>query len=122
VNGNDLLAFEATTDWDIKFMKGGSMLAGGLFNVVISGPGVVAFTTIGEPITLLVAPGKGLATDPQATVCWSANLAPRFRTDITLKSFFRPTGEEFQMVFDGDKEGFVIIQPYEERPIPQARH
>ena len=78
-------------------MKGASILSGGLFNVVISGPGVVAIATIGVPIPLLVAPGKELATDPQATVCWSANLAPRLRTDIKLKSLYKSTGEEIQV-------------------------
>jgi len=52
-------------------------------------------------------------TDPNATVAWSGNLTPEFKTDISLKTFFgRGSGESLQMVFRGD--GFVVIQPYEE--------
>lgn len=33
INGNDVLALSASLQYDIKFAKGASMLAGGLFNV-----------------------------------------------------------------------------------------
>ena len=41
VNGANILAFEAGIDWDITKVKGGTagMLAGGLFNVGLSGTG-----------------------------------------------------------------------------------
>ncbi|MDY0385982.1 MAG: AIM24 family protein [Methanolobus sp.] len=46
VNGNDLLAFEESINWDIKMMKKiGGMMAGGLFNVKLEGSGMVAITT-----------------------------------------------------------------------------
>ena len=114
VNGNDLLAFEKTIDWDIKLMKKvAGMLAGGLFNVRLEGTGMVAITTHYDPLTLMVKPGAPVKTDPNATVAWSGNLMPEFKTDISLKTFFgRGSGESFQMEFNGD--GFVVIQPYEE--------
>lgn len=120
VNGNDLMAFEETVKWDIKFMKSVSgMLAGGLFNVRMEGSGLIAITTHYEPLTLHVSPGRPVYTDPNATVAWSGGLYPELKTDISLKTFFgRGSGESLQMKFEGD--GFVVVQPFEESPA-QAR-
>ncbi|WP_226584790.1 AIM24 family protein [Halobacillus litoralis] len=114
VNGNDLLAFEPSIDWDIKMMKKvAGMVSGGLFNVTLSGSGRVAITSHYEPLTLLVRPGEPVITDPHATVAWSGHLEPNFKTDISLKTLFgRGSGESIQMEFQG--EGFVIVQPFEE--------
>ena len=47
VNGNDLLAFEETIQWDIKMMKKvAGFLSGGLFNVLLEGKGMVAINTL----------------------------------------------------------------------------
>lgn len=115
VNGNDLLAFEESLDWDIKLLrKMSALLAGGLFNVRLEGTGLVAITTHYDPVTLQVTPDNPVRTDPNATVAWSGNLSPEFRTDISLKTFFgRGSGESIQMEFNG--HGFVVVQPYEER-------
>ncbi|WP_114745542.1 AIM24 family protein [Falsibacillus pallidus] len=114
VNGNDLLAFEETIDWDIKLMKRiAGIISGGLFNVKLKGIGMVAITSHYEPLTLLVEPGNPVYTDPNATVAWSGNLSPEFVTDISLKTFFgRGSGESIQMKFEG--HGFVVVQPFEE--------
>jgi uncharacterized protein (AIM24 family) len=114
VNGNDLLAFEDGIEWDIKVMKKvTAMLAGGLFNVKLSGNGLVAITTHYDPMTLAVEPGTPVFTDPGATVAWSGSLDPEFKADVSLKTFVgRGSGESIQMKFQGD--GFVVIQPYEE--------
>lgn len=115
VNGNDILAFENTIGWDIKMMKSfGSASAGGLFNVHLDGPGYVAITTHGEP--LVVTPP--VKTDPDATVAWSAGLSPDVITDMNIKTFLgRSSGETYQLEFTGS-EGFVVLQPFEER-IPE---
>lgn len=114
VNGNDLLAFEPSIDWDIKLMrKVAGLMSGGLFNVTLKGTGMVAFTSHYEPLTLLVEPGNPVYTDPNATVAWSGHLEPEFVTDVSLKSFFgRASGESIQMKFQGN--GFVVVQPFEE--------
>lgn len=114
VNGNDLLAFEPSVEWDIQFMrKMAGMMSGGLFNVNLSGRGKVAITAHYEPLTLLVKPGQPVLTDPNATVAWSGNLQPEFRTDMSFRTFIgRGSGESIQMEFTG--EGFVIVQPFEE--------
>lgn len=114
VNGNDLLAFEPGIEWDIKLMKRiAGVMSGGLFNITLSGRGMVAITSHFEPLTLLVRPGIPVMTDPQATVAWSGHLQPKFRTDISFRTFLgRGSGESFQMEFSG--EGFVIVQSVEE--------
>lgn len=114
VNANDILAFEPTlTNKIIMMRRIAGMMAGGLFNVQISGTGLLAITTHFEPLTLIVKPGSPVCTDPNATVAWSSNLSPNFKTDISLKTFFgRGSGETFQMQFEGN--GFVVVQPYEE--------
>ncbi len=114
VNGNDILAFQAGINWDIQLMhRIAGMLAGGLFNVKLSGPGMVAITTHYDPLTLRVTPEHPVCTDPNATVAWSGDLEPEFKTDISFKTFLgRGSGESIQMLFQG--EGFVVIQPQEE--------
>ncbi|MEM1246949.1 MAG: AIM24 family protein [Acidobacteriota bacterium] len=117
VSGNDLLAFAPQIDWDIKMMrKASAMFAGGLFNVRLSGTGLIAITSHYDPLTLRVTPQAPVVTDPSATVAWSGSLTPSFRTDITLKTLVgRGSGESIQMEFQGD--GFVVVQPYEERVV-----
>jgi uncharacterized protein (AIM24 family) len=113
VNGNDVLAFEDGIDWDVKMIKGAGMAAGGLFNVKLTGNGMIAITTHGEPLTLPVSPQSPVYTDPNATVAWSGGVNPTVKTDISLGTFFGKTsGETFQLAFNG--QGFVVIQPYEE--------
>lgn len=114
VNGNDLLAFEPSLQWDVRMMrKMAAMVSGGLFNVLVQGTGLLAITSHFEPLALMVRPGQPVRTDPNATICWSGSLQPEFKTDVSLKTFFgRGSGESIQMEFNGD--GFVVIQPYEE--------
>ncbi len=119
VNGNDLLAFEMSLKYEIKMLKKVSaMLAGGLFNVRLQGSGMVAITTHYDPMTLPVTPQAPVVTDPNATVMWTGNLTPEFKTDIQLKTFFgRGSGESLQMKFSG--QGYVVVQPYEETYMAQ---
>ncbi len=120
VNGNDVLAFEDSIEWDIKLMKKiTGMISGGLFNVRPEGTGLVAITTHFEPITLRVTPDNPVITDPNATVAWSAGLDWNVKGDFTIGTFFgRGSGEVIQMKFTGD--GFVVIQPYEEVHLQQS--
>lgn len=114
VNGNDVLAFETSLTHKISMMKKmAAMMSGGLFNVHVSGEGMLAITSHYEPRTLRVTPGNPVLTDPNATIAWSGNLQPAIKADISMRSFIgRGSGESLQMRFEGD--GFVVIQPYEE--------
>jgi uncharacterized protein (AIM24 family) len=114
VNANDVLAFEASLAFDIKMLrKVAAMLSGGLFNARFEGSGMLAITSHYDPLTLRVSPDRPVTTDPNATIAWSGNLTPEFKTDISLKTFLgRGSGESLQMEFKGN--GFVVVQPYEE--------
>ena len=115
VNGNDVLAIEAGIENRITMMrKVAGMLSGGLFNVRLSGHGIVAITSHYEPLTLPVNAQTGpVFTDPNATVAWSGGLTPEIITDISLGTLLgRGSGESIQLRFAG--EGWVVVQPYEE--------
>jgi uncharacterized protein (AIM24 family) len=114
VNGNDLLAFGEGITWDITMMRRISgLLTGGLFNVRLSGSGMVAITTHYNPLTLQVTPNQPVFTDPNATVAWSGSLTPDIRTDLSFRTFLgRGSGESIQLQFEG--AGWVVLQPYEE--------
>ena len=114
VNGNDLLAIEESLEWDITMMRRVSgMLAGGLFNIRVTGTGTVAITTHYTPLTLKVKRGEPVLADPNATIAWSGGLTPEIVTDISFRTLLgRGSGESIQLKFDGD--GWVVLQPYEE--------
>ena len=115
VNGNDVLALENGIDNKITMMKRvASMLSGGLFNVKLSGTGIVAITSHYDPLILKVSAASGpVFTDPNATVAWSGGLTPEVATDISFKTLLgRGSGESIQLKFAG--EGWIVVQPYEE--------
>lgn len=118
VNGNDVLAVESGVRHDITLMRSmAGALSGGLFNVKLSGSGLVAITSHYAPLTLPVGSDAGeVYTDPNATVAWSDGLRTEIVTDISLGTLIgRTSGESVQMKFSGS--GWVVVQPYEERPV-----
>jgi uncharacterized protein (AIM24 family) len=115
VNGANILAFEAGVDWDVTRVKGGTagMLAGGLFNINLSGTGLVALVSDGEPMRLDVgqAPTFG---DPSAAIAWSGGVTTNLKSDVQAKSLIGlGSGESFQIGFTG--QGWVLVQPSEGR-------
>jgi uncharacterized protein (AIM24 family) len=120
VNGANILAFEAGIDWDITRVKGGAagMLAGGLFNVGLSGTGLVALMSDGEPLRLDVAEAPTFA-DPSSAIAWSGGVTTNLKSDVQAKSLIGlGSGESFQLGLSG--QGWVLIQPSEGRFIPTA--
>ena len=114
-NGANVLAFDAGIDWDIKRVEGGAsgMLAGGLFNMVLSGTGWVAVLSDGPPVLLDVASAPTFA-DAQAAITWSSGVQTQVKVDANLKTLIgRGSGETIQMAFSG--EGWVLVQPSEGR-------
>jgi len=111
VNGNDVLAFENSVEYTIGTIGSvGGASAAGLTNVFLSGPGMVAITTHGDPLVL----EPPVRTDPDATVAWSSDLSPSIKTDRSLSDAIgQSSGETYQMAFEGSS-GFVVVQPYEE--------
>lgn len=113
VNGANVLAFSASIQWDIHRVQArGGMMAGGLYNVVLSGTGYVAVTTHGEPVALNVAEAPTFA-DAQAVVLWTSDVQMDIKVDTGgLSSLVRGgTGEMIQMAFRGN--GHVLVQPSE---------
>jgi uncharacterized protein (AIM24 family) len=121
-NGNDVLAYQDGVQTQITMMRRMSaVLAGGLFNIRLSGHGVVAITSHYEPLTLPVTRKTGpVYTDPNATVAWSGSLSPDIVSNVTIGTLFgRGSGEAFRMKFEG--EGWVVVQPYEEMPLQRPQ-
>jgi uncharacterized protein (AIM24 family) len=119
-NGANVLAFDAGIDWDIQKVQGGasSMMAGGLFNMALSGTGWVAIISDGTPMLLNTGDAPTFA-DPQAAITWSSGVSTSIKTDVKLKNFIgRGSGESIQMAFQG--AGWVLVQPSEGRIVPQA--
>ena len=120
VNGSNILAFGEGVEWDVTRVKGGTagMLAGGLFNIHLSGSGPVALMSDGEPVRLNVAEAPTFA-DPQAAIAWSSGVSTNLKTDFQAKSLVGlGSGESIQVGFSGD--GWVLVQPSEGRPVVTA--
>jgi uncharacterized protein (AIM24 family) len=114
-NGANVLAFDAGIDWDITKVKGGfsGALAGGLFNMALSGSGWVAVISDGPPVLLDTGSAPTFA-DPAAAITWSSGVQTQVKTDIKMKNLIgRGSGESLQMQFSGD--GWLLVQPSEGR-------
>jgi uncharacterized protein (AIM24 family) len=113
-NGANVLAFDAGIDWDIQRAGGGaSALAGGLYNMALSGTGWVAIISDGPPVLLNVATAPTFA-DPQAAITWSSGVSTSVKTDVNIKNFIgKGSGESIQVAFAG--QGWVLVQPSEGR-------
>ncbi|MGO1257793.1 MAG: AIM24 family protein [Brachybacterium sp.] len=115
LNTKNMLAFDSSIQWDIKSLGGAGFMAGGLFNLFLQGQGMVAVTSDGPPM-LLDCSQQPTYVDPQAAVCWSANLQPQIKNDFKMGSLIgRGSGESFQLAFHGP--GFVVVQPSEGIPV-----
>jgi uncharacterized protein (AIM24 family) len=113
-NGPHVLAFETGIDWDIKKVEGASgALAGGLYNMELSGTGTVALVSDGPPV-LIEIDGDETFADPQAAITWSQGVTSSVKADVNLKTFIgKGSGETIQLSFSG--KGWLLIQPSEGR-------
>jgi uncharacterized protein (AIM24 family) len=113
-NSRNLLAFDAGIDWDIKKVEGGSgVMAGGLFNTVLTGTGWVAVVSDGPPVLLNPEDAPTFA-DPSAAITWASSVKTSVKTDVKLKGLIGlGSGETFQIAFNGP--GWVLVQPSEGR-------
>jgi uncharacterized protein (AIM24 family) len=120
INGSCVLAFSGSLDWNVERVRGGSIVAGGLFNTTLRGTGWVAITTEGDPVVLDAAEAPTFA-DANALVAWSVDLQTAIRSTATAGALIgRGSGEAFQVQFGG--HGFVIVQPSEGAVVPPHSH
>ena len=112
INGSSILAFDASLSYDIRMVGNAGAFAGaGLFNTFLSGSGRVAITSRGTPVVLETAT-QPTYVDPNAAICWSANLNVQIQRSEGMGALFgRTSGEAVQMLFHGP--GFVVVQPSE---------
>jgi hypothetical protein len=69
-----------------------------------------------SPRMLLDCSQQPTFVDPQAAICWSANLQPQIKSSFKMGSLIgRGSGESFQLAFHGP--GFVVVQPSEGQPV-----
>ncbi len=116
VASKNLLAMDASINWDIKRVQGAGMASGGLFNLLLQGNGTAAICCEGEPL-ILDCSVQPTFVDAQAVVCWSGNLVPQVHSSLNMRSMLRGgSGEAFQLAFHGP--GFVVVQPSEGIPVP----
>ncbi len=119
VNGRNVLAFEPSLAWDIERIKGGGMMAGGLFNTRLEGHGWVAITTDGDPVVLRT--DQATFADTDAAVAWSSSLVTTVNRTMKAQALVgRGSGEAVQLAFEGN--GIVIIQPSEGSSVPPHSH
>jgi uncharacterized protein (AIM24 family) len=110
-NGANVLAFSGSIGYDIKAVQGMGAMAGGRYNIVLTGTGYVAITSDGPPVVLDVSSAPTFV-DPQAVVMWTNGVSMGIKSDVNLKSLIGKTsGETFQMSFSG--QGWVMVQPSE---------
>ncbi len=113
VNGASILAHSASIEGDIHRVGGAGSMAGGMWNVALTGTGYVAVTSDGPPVVLDVASAPTFA-DPNAVVMWTSGVTMNIKADVNLKTFIgKGSGETFQMAFGG--QGWVMVQPSEGR-------
>lgn len=119
VNGRNVLAFEPSLSWDIERIKGGAMMAGGLFNTRLEGHGWVAITTDGDPVVLRT--DQQTFADTDAAVAWSSSLTTTLNRTVKAQALVgRGSGEAVQLAFQG--QGIVIVQPSEGSSVPPHNH
>lgn len=113
INGANILAFESTLQYDIKMVTNAGAFAGaGLFNTIVHGTGRVAITSKGTPVVLETT-HQPTFVDPNAAICWSANLQVNVQRGEGMGGLIgRTSGEALQMQFMGP--GFVVVQPSED--------
>jgi uncharacterized protein (AIM24 family) len=119
VNGDNLLAFDTAIEWDIRRVEGVSVLAGGLFNTVLSGTGWVAISSFGTPVVLQTE--VPTFADIQSAIAWSSSLQTSVQRTMKLGALVgRGSGEAAQLAFSG--QGFVVVQASEGPSVPAHNH
>lgn len=109
VESENILAFESSCQYGIRFMGAGVISQKGLFTSTITGPGQVALLTDGNPIVL-----RGPCfVDPDAFVFYTGMEEPQFKMQLSWKNLIgQASGESYYLGFN-NPQTVVVIQPNE---------
>ena len=109
VESENILAFETSCNYGIRFMGSGVISQKGLFTSTIKGPGQVALLVDGNPIVL-----RGPCyVDPDAFVFYTGNEEPKFKAQVSWKNLIgQASGESYFFEFR-DPQTMVVLQPNE---------
>ena len=87
--------------------------SGGAYDSIARAMQPLFLEELGQPVVLETT-HQPTFVDPNAAICWSANLQVNLSRSEGMGSFIgRTSGEHFQMQFSGP--GFVVVQPDENR-------
>ncbi len=92
--------------------------AGGLFQLKVTGTGVVAMTTSSPPLVLDVSPETPVFVDPEFTVGWTGGVDMAFKLKLSTRDLIgRGAGEMVQAKYSGS--GLVVSSYQEPEPTPE---
>jgi len=112
VNANNVLAFDATLQSEVRRIESPGLPGGGMFHLQIGGQGTVVVMTRGNPLTLNVQ-GPTFA-DMNAVVAWTAGMRVSVSTTVRVSRevYHGASGESVALQFMGMQGHFVVVQPY----------
>ncbi|GIJ60560.1 hypothetical protein Vau01_080760 [Virgisporangium aurantiacum] len=113
VNANNVLAFDATLQTEVRRIESPGLPGGGMFHLQVGGQGTVVVMTHGYPLTLNVQ-GPTFA-DMNAVVAWTAGMRVSVSTTVRVSRevYHGASGESVALQFMGMQGHFVVVQPYE---------
>ena len=122
VESENILAFTADCDYNVRFVGVGILSQKGLATSTLTARGNNAFVAVlsdGNPIVLSnVNNNNTISVDPDAVICWMGNghCDPSVTADISWKTFIgQSSGESYQFEWHPGCNVTVILQPSERR-------
>jgi stress response protein SCP2/uncharacterized protein (AIM24 family) len=113
VNANNVLAFDATLQTEVRRIESPGIPGGGMFHLQVGGQGTIVVMTHGTPVTLMCqGPTFG---DMNAVVAWTAGMRVSVSTQVRVSRqvYAGASGESVALQFMGMQGHFVVVQPYE---------
>ena len=122
VESENILAFSADCDYNVRFLGCGVVSQKGLATSTLTGRGPNAYVAVlsdGNPLVLSnVNSHSVISVDPDAVICWMGqegyNCDPQIKTDVNWKNLIgQASGESYAFEWGSNQPVTVIIQPSE---------